>query len=75
MPALLRKLATEAPDVHVHVDHFPREKQSKRLERGELDFHRDLVGHKASIEAIHLLTDDFALYRVKTFNGREPTVH
>src|ERR1700730_18401278 len=59
VPALLGKLATEAPDVHVHVDHVPPEKAVKRLEQGELDFLiGDLMGRKASIETVHLLTDE-----------------
>ena len=61
VPALLGKLATEAPDVHVHVDHVPPEKAVKRLQQGELDFLiGDFMGRKASIETVHLLTDESA---------------
>jgi DNA-binding transcriptional LysR family regulator len=62
VPALLGKLATEAPDVRVFVDHMPLEKAVKQLENAELDL---LIGdfnrRKLTAEVAHLLTDELCV--------------
>jgi DNA-binding transcriptional LysR family regulator len=62
VPALLGKLATEAPEVRIVVDHISQEKAIRQLENAELDL---LIGdfnrHKLKIERVHMLTDELCV--------------
>jgi DNA-binding transcriptional LysR family regulator len=62
VPALLGKLATEAPDVRIFVDHMPLEKAVKQLENAELDLViGDFNRRKFAVETAHLLTDEMCV--------------
>jgi DNA-binding transcriptional LysR family regulator len=71
VPALLGKLATEAPNASVRADHIPLDKAVKQLEKGEFDLLiGDFGSRKSAWEKVHLLTDELCVVAA----GRHPTL-